>query len=82
MMPALLMNVSSWGHHLSPVLFDDLNAEKTYEKFTRYGHSKTGSKASEAGKKAMLTHGKRIFASQVAQQRGSDHARSPVSGAV
>lgn len=23
----------------------------------------------------MLTHGKRIFASQVAQQRGSDHAR-------
>ncbi|GAA5971486.1 hypothetical protein JCM8115_002777 [Rhodotorula mucilaginosa] len=36
-----IVNVSSWGHHLSPVLFDDLNAEKTYEKFARYGHSKT-----------------------------------------
>lgn len=36
-----IVNVSSWGHHLSPVLFDDLNAEKTYEEFARYGHSKT-----------------------------------------
>ncbi|KWU42163.1 WW domain-containing oxidoreductase [Rhodotorula sp. JG-1b] len=36
-----IVNVSSWGHHMSPVLFEDLNAEKSYEKFARYGHSKT-----------------------------------------
>lgn len=35
------VNISSWGHHMSPVLFDDLHAEKSYEKFARYGHSKT-----------------------------------------
>ena len=36
-----IVNVSSWGHHMSPVLFGNLNAEKSYEKFARYGHSKT-----------------------------------------
>ncbi|KAG0654934.1 hypothetical protein C6P46_001329 [Rhodotorula mucilaginosa] len=36
-----IVNVSSWGHHLSPVLFDDINAEKSYDKWKRYGHTKT-----------------------------------------
>lgn len=36
-----IVNVSSWGHHLSPVIFDDINAEKSYDKWARYGQSKT-----------------------------------------
>lgn len=36
-----IVNVSSWGHHLSPVIFDDVNAEKNYSKWERYGQSKT-----------------------------------------
>ncbi|GAA5977549.1 hypothetical protein JCM10908_005013 [Rhodotorula pacifica] len=36
-----IVNVSSWGHHISPVIFDDINAEKNYEKWSRYGMSKT-----------------------------------------
>ncbi|GAA5860653.1 hypothetical protein JCM3774_006241 [Rhodotorula dairenensis] len=36
-----IVNVSSWGHHISPVIFDDINAEKSYDKWARYGQSKT-----------------------------------------
>lgn len=36
-----VVSVSSWGHHQSPVNFDDINWEKSYDKFATYGQSKT-----------------------------------------
>ncbi|WP_394678692.1 SDR family NAD(P)-dependent oxidoreductase [uncultured Sphingobacterium sp.] len=39
---ARVVNVSSWGHHFSPILFDDPNFEKTeYQPMVGYGQSKT-----------------------------------------
>jgi len=39
---ARVINVSSWGHHFSPVLFDDPNFEhRDYDHLTAYGQSKT-----------------------------------------
>lgn len=38
-----VVNVSSWGHNLSPVLFDDVGFAKgaTYDKWKAYGQAKT-----------------------------------------
>jgi len=33
--------VSSWGHHLSNFIFEDPNAEQSYDKWKRYGSTKT-----------------------------------------
>lgn len=49
LMPALLnssaariISLSSWGHHLSPVVFDDIHfAKRHYDKWLAYGQSKT-----------------------------------------
>lgn len=41
---ARVINVSSWGHHFSPFLFDDPNfVNREYETFSAYGQSKTAS---------------------------------------
>jgi NAD(P)-dependent dehydrogenase (short-subunit alcohol dehydrogenase family) len=40
--PARIVSVSSRGHHISPVVFDDLQFERRpYEKWAAYGQSKT-----------------------------------------
>ncbi len=40
--PARVVSVSSRGHHLSPVVFDDIHFERRpYEKWSAYGQSKT-----------------------------------------
>jgi len=41
--PVRIVNVGSWGHLASPILFDDLDfgAGATYVEFTAYGQSKT-----------------------------------------
>ncbi|GAA5902998.1 uncharacterized protein JCM6883_002659 [Sporobolomyces salmoneus] len=36
-----IVSVSSWGHHLSDVYYDDPKAEQSYDKWKRYGSSKT-----------------------------------------
>jgi NAD(P)-dependent dehydrogenase (short-subunit alcohol dehydrogenase family) len=37
-----VVSVSSWGHHFSPVVFDDLNFERRdYNPWAAYGQSKT-----------------------------------------
>ena len=39
---ARVVAVSSWGHHFSPVMFDDIMFEhRAYERFKAYGQSKT-----------------------------------------
>jgi NAD(P)-dependent dehydrogenase (short-subunit alcohol dehydrogenase family) len=39
---ARVVSVSSWGHHFSPVVFDDIMFEhREYERFQAYGQSKT-----------------------------------------
>lgn len=39
---ARVVNVSSWGHHFSPFIFDDPNfVTREYESFLAYGQSKT-----------------------------------------
>jgi NAD(P)-dependent dehydrogenase (short-subunit alcohol dehydrogenase family) len=39
---ARVVSVSSWGHHFSPVVFDDLNFERRdYNPWVAYGQSKT-----------------------------------------
>jgi len=39
---ARVISVSSWGHRLSPVVFDDINFEhREYERMAAYGQSKT-----------------------------------------
>ena len=41
---ARVVNVSSWGHHYSPVVFDDPNfVNREYETLSAYGQSKTAS---------------------------------------
>ncbi|RZK57998.1 MAG: SDR family NAD(P)-dependent oxidoreductase [Pedobacter sp.] len=41
---ARVVNVSSWGHHFSPFVFDDPNFNKReFESFSAYGQSKTAS---------------------------------------
>jgi NAD(P)-dependent dehydrogenase (short-subunit alcohol dehydrogenase family) len=41
---ARVINVSSWGHHFSPFIFDDPNyINREYETFSAYGQSKTAS---------------------------------------
>lgn len=41
---ARVINVSSWGHHFSPFVFDDPNfLTREYETFSAYGQSKTAS---------------------------------------
>lgn len=41
---ARVVNVSSWGHHFSPFVFDDPNfLVRDYESFSAYGQSKTAS---------------------------------------
>jgi NAD(P)-dependent dehydrogenase (short-subunit alcohol dehydrogenase family) len=41
---ARVVNVSSWGHHFSPVVFDDPNfINREYETLSAYGQSKTAS---------------------------------------
>jgi NAD(P)-dependent dehydrogenase (short-subunit alcohol dehydrogenase family) len=41
---ARVINVSSWGHHFSPFVFDDPNfISREYETFSAYGQSKTAS---------------------------------------
>lgn len=41
---ARVINVSSWGHHLSPVVFNDPNfLKRDYETLLAYGQSKTAS---------------------------------------
>lgn len=41
---ARVVNVSSWGHHFSPVVFDDPNfLNREYETLSAYGQSKTAS---------------------------------------
>ncbi len=41
---ARVVNVSSWGHHFSPFVFDDPNfINREYETFSAYGQSKTAS---------------------------------------
>jgi NAD(P)-dependent dehydrogenase (short-subunit alcohol dehydrogenase family) len=40
--PARVVSVSSRGHHLSPIVFDDIHYERRpYEKWSAYGQSKT-----------------------------------------
>jgi NAD(P)-dependent dehydrogenase (short-subunit alcohol dehydrogenase family) len=40
--PARIVSVSSRGHHLSPVVFDDIHFEqRPYDKWSSYGQSKT-----------------------------------------
>jgi NAD(P)-dependent dehydrogenase (short-subunit alcohol dehydrogenase family) len=40
--PSRLVSVSSRGHHLSPVVFDDINFERrAYDKWLSYGQAKT-----------------------------------------
>ncbi len=40
--PSRIVNLSSGGHRVSPVLFNDINFEKTdYDKWVSYGQSKT-----------------------------------------
>lgn len=41
--PARVVNVSSWGHNMSPMHWDDLFFSKgaTYDKWQAYGQSKT-----------------------------------------
>ena len=40
--PARIVSVSSRGHHLSPVVFDDIHFERRpYDKWSSYGQSKT-----------------------------------------
>jgi len=36
-----IVSVSSWGHHLSNVIYEDPKAEHSYDKWKRYGSSKT-----------------------------------------
>jgi NAD(P)-dependent dehydrogenase (short-subunit alcohol dehydrogenase family) len=39
---ARVVSVSSWGHHFSPVIFDDPNFERhAYDRWVAYGQSKT-----------------------------------------
>lgn len=39
---ARVISVSSWGHHYSPVMFDDINfRQRDYQPFLGYGQSKT-----------------------------------------
>jgi NAD(P)-dependent dehydrogenase (short-subunit alcohol dehydrogenase family) len=39
---ARVVSVSSWGHHFSPIIFDDIMFEhREYERFKAYGQSKT-----------------------------------------
>lgn len=39
---ARVVSVSSWGHHFSPVIFDDPNSERReYDPWSAYGQSKT-----------------------------------------
>ncbi len=41
---ARVINVSSWGHHFSPFIFDDPNfVDRAFESFSAYGQSKTAS---------------------------------------
>ena len=41
---ARVVNVSSWGHHFSPFIFDDPNfINREFESFSAYGQSKTAS---------------------------------------
>lgn len=41
---ARVINVSSWGHHFSPMVFDDPNfLNRNYETLSAYGQSKTAS---------------------------------------
>lgn len=41
---ARVVNVSSWGHHFSPFIFEDPNfINREYESFSAYGQSKTAS---------------------------------------
>lgn len=41
---ARVINVSSWGHHFSPIVFDDPNfLNRDYETLSAYGQSKTAS---------------------------------------
>lgn len=41
---ARVINISSWGHHFSPFIFDDPNfINREYETFSAYGQSKTAS---------------------------------------
>lgn len=41
---ARVVNVSSWGHHFSPFIFEDLNfVNREFESFSAYGQSKTAS---------------------------------------
>ncbi|KJE96197.1 short-chain dehydrogenase/reductase SDR [Capsaspora owczarzaki ATCC 30864] len=39
--PSRVVAVSSLGHTFSPVVFDDINWEKSYDRWLAYGHSKT-----------------------------------------
>ena len=40
--PARVINLSSGGHHISPVVFDDIHFnDREYERFSSYGQSKT-----------------------------------------
>lgn len=36
-----IVSISSWGHHLSDVFYDDPKAEKSYDKWKSYGGTKT-----------------------------------------
>lgn len=41
---ARVINISSWGHHFSPFIFDDPNfLHREFESFSAYGQSKTAS---------------------------------------
>ncbi len=64
--PARVVSLSSRGHHLSPVVFDDINFEsRDYDKWGSYGQSKTANilfaveldrRLEEHGVRAMAVH--------------------------
>ena len=53
--PARIVSVSSRGHHISPVVFEDLRFERRpYDKWTAYGQSKTANVLFAVGLEARL----------------------------
>lgn len=61
---ARVVSVSSWGHRLSPVIFDDINFEyRDYDKMSAYGQSKTANVLFAVELDALgQNHGVRSFA--------------------
>jgi NAD(P)-dependent dehydrogenase (short-subunit alcohol dehydrogenase family) len=83
---ARVISVSSWGHRLSPVVFEDINFEhRAYDRMAAYGQSKTANvlfavKLDELGKdqhiRAFALHPGSIVSTDLSRNFSEDELRS------